>query len=341
MVALSGTGVTPNLPPTAVITMQVPYDQNTIRIMGQNSFDPDGKIISYEWNFGDNKPGSSLTNPLHTFECNQPAPCLFVAPLKVTDNGHKEDPTSVTVISWTRELRSRFYGKIKHGGFNVRPGTVVEAWINHKKVAESLTQTHAGESVFAIEVPPDIHKTGDGGDDGDQVTFKYNVATALQSGTWYRATDQELNLTAPFYFPPLLTERRCVWVDAFNLEICGPSSGIPRGGINIELQRWPKPPPAPGPLARAGEAFRLTMTNAATGQLMQNLSGYFSLRLSYSDDQLAKSGVARENTLRLYTVQDGTWRSAGVRTLDALNNTVAARVNYSGVFAPLGARSGK
>ena len=52
-------------------------------------------------------------------------------------------------------------------------------------------------SVFAIEIPPDIHSNGEGGKAGQTVSFRYNLANADQTGTWYNGTDQELNLTAP------------------------------------------------------------------------------------------------------------------------------------------------
>jgi hypothetical protein len=337
-VPLSGTGVLPNQRPTAVIGMDVPYNGNTVQFRGDQSFDPDGTIVSYQWDFGHDGQVSTAPNPVHTFPCTDPDPCLMVVRLVVTDDGGKSDPTSVTAIAWDRQLRSRFYGTIKQGGFDVPDGTVVEAWINNKKVAEGLSQTHLGQPVFAIEIPPDIHDTGDGGKDGNVVVFKYKLATANETGTWYRATDQELNLTAPFYVPPFL--EWCILAQALGLEVCGPSVLIPEGGIIVDLQEWPVPPiPDPGPLRRVGTAFELTLLDARTGQPIHELQSSYEIRISYIDRQLAAAGIADERSLELYHAKDGRWIPAGRGVLDMEGNQMVTRVGHGGVFALFGPRA--
>ncbi len=343
LVPLSGSGVPPNLPPTAVIKMDVPYTNgaNTIQFRGGDSVDPDGWVDSYLWDFGHDDQVSSQMDPAHTFPCVSAQPCLFVVRLTVTDNGGKSDPTSVTVIAWSRPLRSRFYGTIKQGGHDVRDETVVEAWINDKKVAESLTQTHLGQSVFAIEVPPDVHATGDGGTDGDTVVFKYNQATADQTGTWYRATDQELDLTAPYYHIPFGVVDWCLRVVMLGTEICGPPSIVPPGGLNLELQEWPVPPiPDPGPLKTVGTAFEITMIDAASGRQLTTFRDSYEIRRSYTDNQLTAAGIADESSLGLYYIAGSEWSLAGTDTLDAPSNQIVTSLNHTSIFGLMGTSLG-
>jgi hypothetical protein len=334
-VPLNGTGVPPNQRPTAVIKMDVPYNGNTIQLRGDQSFDPDGTIVSHHWDFGHDSQVSSTMNPVHTFPCNDPDPCLSVVRLVVTDNGGKSDPTSITAIAWDRQLRSRFYGTIKQGGYHVTDGTVVEAWIDGAKVAESLSQTHLGQSVFAIEVPPDIHNTGDGGKDGDTVVFKYKLATANETGTWYRATDQELHLTAPFYVPPWLGDW-CILAHALGLDVCGPSDLIAPGGLIIELQEWPVPPtplPDPPPLRKVGNAFELRFRDARSGETIQEFQNPFEIRMSYTDRQLAAAGIVDERRLRLHSMSNAQWRPAGSDVVDSVNNQIVTTLRQAGIFA--------
>lgn len=56
------------------------------------SFDPDGSIVSYEWDFGDGKTGSGLT-PSHSFDTAS----TYLVTLTVTDDGGKTGSTSQQV----------------------------------------------------------------------------------------------------------------------------------------------------------------------------------------------------------------------------------------------------
>jgi hypothetical protein len=248
----------------------------------------------------------------------------------------KSDPTSVTVLAFSRPLRSRFYGTIVQGGVNVPDGTVVSAYINGKNVAESQTQTHLGKSVYAIEVPPDIHFTGDGGKDGETITFMYNLATAEISGTFYSKTDQELNLTAPYYVPPL-DINWCIIARVLGLEVCGPPILVPNGGIVIELEEWPRPPiPDPGPLRQIGEAFRLEFADGATGLPMTTFEQPYQIIARYTDADLAAAGVQDEGTIGLYYVNNDQWIPAGSDALTPEYNKLTSEVGHASVFALFG-----
>jgi PKD repeat protein len=61
-----------------------PYNgqlSQAIQFSSTGSFDPDGTIVSYHWNFGDGTSANSA-NPTHTYS----APSLYTATLTVTDN---------------------------------------------------------------------------------------------------------------------------------------------------------------------------------------------------------------------------------------------------------------
>ncbi|MDH7488907.1 MAG: hypothetical protein QHH80_05315 [Anaerolineae bacterium] len=98
-------------------------------------------------------------------------------------------------------LPSAFYGTVKMNGANVPNGTLVSAWINGVKYAETTTfmTTINGQqvSVYTITVPGDDPSTPgiEGGNEGDTVVFRVGTDLADQTGTWHEGTDVALNLT--------------------------------------------------------------------------------------------------------------------------------------------------
>ncbi len=94
-------------------------------------------------------------------------------------------------------LPSSFYGTVKVNGQNVPDGTGIEAAINGQVVAQALSQTYQGDSVYALNVPGDDPDTAalEGGHDGDTIVFKVGGAQAEQTGTWKSATNISLDLS--------------------------------------------------------------------------------------------------------------------------------------------------
>ncbi|MFZ3166103.1 MAG: PKD domain-containing protein, partial [Candidatus Methanoperedens sp.] len=60
---------------------------------GSKSFDPDGNIVSYEWNFGDGNSGTGV-NPTHIYVQNG----TYAVSLKVTDNDGLNATNSTTAV---------------------------------------------------------------------------------------------------------------------------------------------------------------------------------------------------------------------------------------------------
>ncbi len=99
-------------------------------------------------------------------------------------------------------LPSAFYGTVTQNGQNVPNGTLLSAWINGVKYAETttfMTTINSQQvSVYTITVPgddPSTPGTIEGGNEGDTIVFKVGGALTDQTGTWHEGTDVEINLT--------------------------------------------------------------------------------------------------------------------------------------------------
>ncbi len=352
-VPLNGAGTTGNQKPTAVIAMDVPYLSDgpflKIPFRGDQSFDtppfPQNQVLKYSWDFGGLGTSTDM-NKSWTFNIPCPVPCLSVVRLEVTDEGFgtegpKSDSTSVTVISFgNRPLRSRFYGQIKMGEFGVPPDSVIEAWVkdndgNDQMVASSRTQVHHGKSVYAIEVPPRPSLTEPGGYENAEVVFKYRISTANEKGTWYSATDQELDLTLPLikiFNPGIL----CLPGYVLYMDVCVPEHLRPDTGLLMELIPIDIPNPDPGPLLTLiGQAFELNFFDG-NGRQIERFEGNYEIKIRYTDLQLEEAGVADESSLGLHVINGDVWSPAGRGAIDFEANEVVTSLNHASVFALLG-----
>jgi hypothetical protein len=73
-----------------------------VQFNGSASYDPDGVIVSYAWEFGDGTNGTGVA-PLHkysTYRWNGTAYKPFTVNLTVTDNDGMTDSTSRKVVIW-------------------------------------------------------------------------------------------------------------------------------------------------------------------------------------------------------------------------------------------------
>lgn len=103
-------------------------------------------------------------------------------------------------------LPASFYGSVQTNGVAVPPGTLVSAWVNGVKLAESATFTDGGVSVFLLDVPGDDPDTPalEGGSAGQTVLFRIAGFDAPQSALWSSGSHDPLNLNAIVLNPDLV-----------------------------------------------------------------------------------------------------------------------------------------
>lgn len=107
-VEMLGTGVKRiafggNMPPVVQMTSDKKYGPSSLAVSftGSGSYDPNGTISSYAWNFGDPGSGANNTstqaNPSHTFTAAAGTPTKFAVTLMVTDNGGATSTDSIII----------------------------------------------------------------------------------------------------------------------------------------------------------------------------------------------------------------------------------------------------
>lgn len=106
---LAGTWVEPTAPPPPppppVVTNQSPVASTvgstplagtaplTVRLVGASSYDPDGAIVAYRWEFGDGSPAVTSPNATHVYAAGS-----YVARLTVTDNAGASASATVPIV---------------------------------------------------------------------------------------------------------------------------------------------------------------------------------------------------------------------------------------------------
>lgn len=92
-VVILGEPLGPQPPVAGAGPDQTVFVGEVVTFDGSGSYDPDGEIVSYEWNFGDGSYGSGV-NPTHTYT----AVGTYEVTLTVTDNSGAVDSDTMTVI---------------------------------------------------------------------------------------------------------------------------------------------------------------------------------------------------------------------------------------------------
>ncbi len=164
-----------------------------------------------------------------------------------------------TTVRAVPPLPSTFYGTVKVDGSNVPDGTLVSAWIEGVKYAESATFTFSGESWYNVDVPGDDPDTPgkDGGEEGDTVVFLIGSNEADQTGIWHSGVASPLNLTASSGPTPTPTPTKTSTVTPTPTftptptVTPTPSTGSIEGLVWFDLNRNLTPEPGEPPLADA------------------------------------------------------------------------------------------
>ena len=135
-------------------------------------------------------------------------------------------------------LPSSFYGTVKVDGANVPLGTMVSAWIDGVKYAETTVSTEfAGDTVYSLDVPGDDPATPgiiEGGVPGDTIVFQIGSLAAGQTAPWQGGINVEFNLTADTAVPdgPPITTAAI----GGTTKSCGPENNLYTGsGATVSL----------------------------------------------------------------------------------------------------------
>jgi PKD repeat protein len=112
--AIANLAVNSNSPPTAVIVAKPDHLGTApflVQLDGSQSTDPDGDIVSYQWDFGDNTTGNG-PQVEHTYTVSG----SFVVTLTVTDSAGNASTAQLTVFSAMPLINSSSSGR---GAFSV------------------------------------------------------------------------------------------------------------------------------------------------------------------------------------------------------------------------------
>ena len=179
--------------PVAVATATPPLNGPapfTLYLFGNGSYDPDGNIQSYKWNFGDGSNNSFNSDPAHTYY----APGNYTATLTVVDNDGLTDSDAVNITvenkapiamasadftSGTAPLAVNF-DSVGSNDPDVPYGTITGySWdfgdgVSSNTANPSHTYNSAGIFIVTLTVTDDIGDTGT-----DTVTINVSQPTAI------------------------------------------------------------------------------------------------------------------------------------------------------------------
>ncbi|MFN0125620.1 MAG: PKD domain-containing protein [Verrucomicrobiales bacterium] len=87
---------TGNQPPIVIVSNSAPVSgiaPLTVAFSSAGTYDPDGAVAAYDWDFGDGTAGATAANPSHTYT----APGTYFASLVVTDTGGLSSSAMLTI----------------------------------------------------------------------------------------------------------------------------------------------------------------------------------------------------------------------------------------------------
>lgn len=88
-----------NRPPTAVASVDQHFGPSplTVQFKSTGSMDPEGGALTYEWDFGDDTPVSTLPNPMYTYSSSAGVPTRFGVTLTVRDADNNESVDTLLI----------------------------------------------------------------------------------------------------------------------------------------------------------------------------------------------------------------------------------------------------
>ena len=167
----------PNQTPVAAFSAQT--NNLTATVNGSGSSDPDGSIVSHEWQFGDGSTATGATPPAHTYV----AAGTYDVTLTVTDNAGATNAITKSVTVSAAPIQTKLaedaFGRVASGGWGT--ATTGGAWSVYPAAAFTVangegklsTPTGAGRNAYlnsvssdasdiAVTLAPDKTATGGG-----------------------------------------------------------------------------------------------------------------------------------------------------------------------------------
>jgi len=133
-------------PATGLAPLQVQFSS-------AGSFDPDGAIVSYAWNFGDgSESNSTLANPVHTYL--QSGPLTYHVTLKVTDDrGAIAQANTVVFIQAPVHVESQSVTQVSSagGGWSGQDVVLVADGAGNPVIGASVAATISGPTGGTVE----------------------------------------------------------------------------------------------------------------------------------------------------------------------------------------------
>ena len=160
--------------PTAEFTYTPtkPNVEKEVKFDATDSSDPDGKIVSYEWDFGD---GNTATGEEVTHTYKEEG--TYTAELTVTDNDDLTDTASTEIeVKYERE-----YVQVEHSGWSM-----VSAPLNPKNKAPTDVFKGVDQSTIFHWNP------GAKGGEGDYITPADDYKVSALHGTWINLNESEV-----------------------------------------------------------------------------------------------------------------------------------------------------
>ena len=118
-----------NQNPFAVLSADNKYGTSplTVNFTGSSSYDIDGTVSSYAWDFGDPTSGSNssiLDNPSHTFTVGNSLPKKYTIKLSVTDNSGSTSIDSIVISANNTPPVVNITSPIKNSFYTLGPNTL-------------------------------------------------------------------------------------------------------------------------------------------------------------------------------------------------------------------------
>ena len=162
VVIIVGPGDVINTPPTAIIsepTMLSSYETNqTVNCVGYLSFDPEGDLLTYDWDFGDGTVHGDEENTTHKFTSEG----MHLIRLTVSD-GFYNDSDSVVI-------------------------SIVEGGVNNSAPTAEIVEPTTGQ-VFSINEVITFDGSNSSDPDGDKLTYTWYFGDGAQ-GSGVKTTHQ-------------------------------------------------------------------------------------------------------------------------------------------------------